>query len=105
MSDSPAYSSDVWGQAKQDWVDITWEALQSPDWNDSQLSQLQAAWQMDNTLPDVIAALETERSFDVDYINKVRSSLAEWQKLRKGLLSEAQCGCGNRDALWDVGRE
>ena len=76
-------------------LDITWEALQSPGWNDSQLDQLQVAWQMEKLLPDTIAALEVERSFAVAYFDKVRGSFGEWQKHRRSLLSKAQCGCEN----------
>ena len=81
--------------AGENGLDVTWEALQSPGWNDSQLDQLRAAWQMDKLLPDTIAALEVERSFAVAYFDTVRGSLAEWQKLRRSLLSKAQCGCEN----------
>ena len=73
-------------------LDLTWEALQAPGWNDSQLARLQEIWQMDNGLPETILALETERGLNVTYIEKVRGSFAEWQKLRRSLLSTAQCG-------------
>ena len=79
--------------AGENGLDITWEALQSPGWNDSQLDQLRATWQMDKLLPDTIAALEVERSFAVAYFDKVRGSFGEWQKHRRSLLSKAQCGC------------
>lgn len=74
-------------------LDLTWEALQAPGWNDSQLARLQEIWQMDDGLLGMIAALETERGIRVTYIEKVRGSFPEWQKLRRSLLSKAQCGC------------
>jgi hypothetical protein len=81
--------------AGENGLDVTWETLQSPGWNNSQLDQLRAAWQVNKLLPDTIAALEVERSFAVSYFDKVRSSFGEWQKHRRSLLSKAQCGCEN----------
>jgi hypothetical protein len=78
-------------------LDLTWEALQAPDWTDSRLSELQAAWEMEDILPYIIPALEVERGFDIAFYDKVRSSFAEWQKVRRGMLSEYR-----RDTLFDI---
>jgi hypothetical protein len=83
-------------------LDLTWEALQAPGWNDSRLSQLQAAWKIDSVLPFIISALEVERGFDIAFYDKVRDSFGEWQKVRRGMLSEAQCGCSGKDRLYDI---
>ena len=78
-------------------LDLTWEALQAPGWTDSRLSELQAAWKTDDILPDIIPALEVERGFDIAFYDKIRSSFAEWQKVRRGMLSEYR-----RDTLFDI---
>lgn len=83
-------------------LDLTWEALQAPGWNDSRLSRLQAAWKMDSILPNIISALEVERGFDIAFYNRVRGSVGEWQRIRRSMLSEAQCGCSGKDWLYDI---
>jgi hypothetical protein len=80
----------------------TWETLQVDGLTDAQLIHLAAAWQNCSVLPDVIPAIEVDRAMRVQVYEKIRGSYTEWQKFRRGLLSEAQCGCGNRDPLWDT---
>jgi hypothetical protein len=83
-------------------LDLTWQALQLQGWDDAQLTHLQGTWKMDSVLADTVFALETERGFDIAFYDKVRSSFAKWQNVRKGMFSEAQCGCGNKDTLYDI---
>ena len=42
-------------------LDITWQALQSPGWNDAQLAQLQQAWQTDGYVARMVHCLEMDR--------------------------------------------
>ncbi len=41
---------------------ITWEALQTPGWNDSQLARLSEAWAPEQSISDMVRAVEEERT-------------------------------------------
>ncbi len=52
----------------------TWQALQSPGWNDDQLADLQSAWADCDFIGDIFATLEMERAMTLDLYTQVKSS-------------------------------
>ena len=58
------------------WIafDATWEALQAPGWNDTQLASLQTAWEGCDFESDMASAFEMERAMDLDFFNQIKSS-------------------------------
>ena len=54
----------------------TWEALQAPDWKDSQLSQMQTAWEQNEFPAAMERSFEMERSLEIDTYRQIRGSHA-----------------------------
>lgn len=55
-------------------VTISWEALQTPGWNDTQLEKLQNIWRPTHRLQDVARSFETERAMTIWTFQTIRKS-------------------------------
>ena len=58
----------------------TWEALQSPGWNDRQLAALQHAWEEMDFVADMLRATEMERAMSLDLYEQVAGSRQKFSK-------------------------
>src|SRR2546425_3931013 len=58
-------------------VGATWQALQTPGWNDDQLARLQAGWQSLEFLGAMAQALEMERAMQGPAYDRLRQSSKE----------------------------
>ena len=56
----------------------TWQALQAPGWNDSQLAALQRAWEGCDFAGDMYLAMEMERALTFDYVEQIKNSNANF---------------------------
>jgi hypothetical protein len=56
--------------------DVTWQALQTPGWNDAQFAALQAAWDFDFAR-DMASAIEMERAMTFDSYEQIKNSRAK----------------------------
>lgn len=56
-------------------IGSTWQALQTPGWNDAQLARLRQAWQTNEFLNPGVRALEMERAMFIDLIGQMRDSV------------------------------
>jgi hypothetical protein len=52
----------------------TWQALQAPGWNDSQLAALQSAWKGCDFVRDMGTAIEMERAVNYDFFEQIKNS-------------------------------
>ena len=52
-------------------LDITWEALQAPGWNDTQLAKLQTAWENASVINEFEPSTEVERADVLEHWNSV----------------------------------
>ncbi len=72
----------------------TWEALQHPGWTDSQLRELQAAWQITDLRTGWLGALGMERAIGSSVFQQFRQS--------PGMLDENTSGMGGSGrSFWD----
>ena len=54
--------------------EATWQALQAPGWNDSQLAALQSAWEGFDFPKDMEVAMEMERAMTFDLYDQIKGS-------------------------------
>jgi len=71
-------------------LNVTWEALQSPEWNDAQLEQLQRIWQLNNFAADMEQCFETERVMgEIEYTMLRGSAKKRWKAMEGIKLLES----------------
>jgi hypothetical protein len=73
-------------------LDVTWEALQTPGWNDAQLARLQTAWEEVSVIKDYELAAEVERAIILQrwdgVVNKPMRELLGWSETEPSDVSK-----------------
>jgi hypothetical protein len=81
----------------------TWQALQSPDWTDDQLAELQAAWERPRFLDDAADCLEMERAVGIaGYFDLAHRDLLEFMRVSGVLAGPGWSSTGARPTFVDV---
>lgn len=66
-------------------LDVTWEALQTPGWNDAQLSRLQTAWEEASVINEFEPSAQVERAIILErwdsLVHKPMRELLGWSEL------------------------
>jgi hypothetical protein len=66
-------------------LDVTWEALQTPGWNDAQLASLQAAWEKASVINEFEPSAEVERAITLErwdsVVHKPMRELLGWSEI------------------------
>ena len=91
-------------------VGTTWQALQTPGWNDALLARLQQAWQTNEFVLPGLHAIEMERAMAIDWIGQMRDSVAtaanQWDLMNNwgsfGGAGGAGAGAGGVQTLDDL---
>ncbi len=83
-------------------LSATWEALQAPDWTDSDLAQMQTAWEKMQFAEDMALGFDMERTMFLGTIEKMREGDPD---VNQALFAPSECGIGNPDfkapTAWD----
>ncbi len=66
-------------------LDVTWEALQTPGWNDAQLARLQTAWEKASVIHEFEPSVEVQRAITLErwdsVVNKPMRELLGWSEM------------------------
>lgn len=87
-------------------INLTWEALQAPGWDDARLAALQAAWQQADLASDISKTVLAERAYALTCFELARTNRGEWNNVfprnaAKSSLGE-QVGETLLQSVWQV---